>query len=547
MKPTLDYIYNGYIMDVVKDWDDGCIDSIVTSPPYYLKRKYDGHPKVWDGDPNCKHVWEEIDTLRKPTPGDKPSPNSIIPASYGNTELRPGEKSNVCAKCGAWFGDLGLEPHYSLYVKHICDILGSLWRVLKDTGTLWLNIADSYNGSGGAGNQDTKYRRMHHTQFGKHVESETQSLPTNIKGYSKKCQLGIPWRVALEMIDRGWILRQDIIWKKNGCFPESVTDRFTCDHEYIFMFSKNEKYFFNQQFVPLKDPNFKRITQYGGTQKGDVGLKVYSNVTYSGRKAYDATKASIISDYNWKDSEKKYLQTMHDKIKMTREESKKKAKILFPNDKNKQQAFINYIHNHGNVGIRGKNMRATWKMKGGMVVVDEEYLKWLEAGMPTETGSKHSIWVFPTASFKGSHFAVFPLELPKRCIDASVPKYACKKCGAPRTPIYGFDEADGSGKNADQFEVENKEKGFVGTSRLYPTDRSCGESRKVFKGLSFCGCIAGWESGVVLDPFMGAGTTAIAALKQGKHFIGIEQSAKYVRMANKRIMPYRTTSMEVLR
>lgn len=139
-------------------------------------------------------------------------------------------------------GQLGLEPSFEDYVDRLCGVFDEVKRVLKDGGTCWVNIGDSYNshstGKGGVGGIEGKRKNKHDNRA--NVHKKYNLVPD-------KCLVGIPFRFALEMINRGWILRNTIIWHKSNCMPSSVKDRFTVDFEYLFFFSKNKKYYFEQQ------------------------------------------------------------------------------------------------------------------------------------------------------------------------------------------------------------------------------------------------------------------------------------------------------------
>jgi DNA modification methylase len=138
-------------------------------------------------------------------------------------------------------GQLGLEPTPDAYVAAMVDVFDEVWRVLKEDGTLWLNLGDSYasdtKGSGGpcvlagAGNAMTEAR---------------YTKPRKVDhGLKQKDLVGIPWRVAFALQADGWYLRSDIIWSKPNPMPESVTDRPTKAHEYLFLMSKSERYFYD--------------------------------------------------------------------------------------------------------------------------------------------------------------------------------------------------------------------------------------------------------------------------------------------------------------
>ena len=114
---------------------------------------------------------------------------------------------------------------------------------------MWLNLGDSYNGSGKAGNKNSEYYKKH-TEFGKPAKNKDKiGIPTNVKGLKPKDLVGIPWRVAFALQAGGWYLRQDIIWHKPNPMPESITDRCTKSHEYIFLLTKSAKYFYDADAI----------------------------------------------------------------------------------------------------------------------------------------------------------------------------------------------------------------------------------------------------------------------------------------------------------
>lgn len=157
-------------------------------------------------------------------------------------------------------GQLGLEESPEKYIKRLVEVFNEVRRVLKDTGTLWLNLGDSYfphNGTRGnktpAG--DTLRGRENNYQPSPKIAT---ALPI-----SSKELIGIPWRVAFALQENGWKLRQDIIWHKPNPMPESVTDRCTRSHEYVFLFAKKSRYFFNQDAIrePLSAGRAKQAGQ----------------------------------------------------------------------------------------------------------------------------------------------------------------------------------------------------------------------------------------------------------------------------------------------
>jgi DNA modification methylase len=137
-------------------------------------------------------------------------------------------------------GQLGLEDTPEEYVENLVAIFREVKRVLRDDGTLWLNLGDSYNGSGGAGGDYSK---------GGLKEGQPKYPGRKVATLKPKDLVGIPWRVAFALQADGWYLRQDIIWHKPNCMPESVKDRCTKAHEYIFLLSKNRKYYYDNEAI----------------------------------------------------------------------------------------------------------------------------------------------------------------------------------------------------------------------------------------------------------------------------------------------------------
>jgi DNA modification methylase len=154
-------------------------------------------------------------------------------------------------------GQIGLEATPDEYVAKIVEVFREVRRVLRKNGTLWMNLGDSYAGSGKgpAGNLGKTHneREMTHTRA-------SALVPDGLK---PKDLIGIPWRVAFALQADGWYLRQDIIWHKPNPMPESVQDRCTKAHEYVFLLSKSDKYFYDNQAIaePVAESSVKRLSQ----------------------------------------------------------------------------------------------------------------------------------------------------------------------------------------------------------------------------------------------------------------------------------------------
>ena len=138
-------------------------------------------------------------------------------------------------------GQLGLEETPEQYIAAMVEVFRCVWDVLEEDGTLWLNIGDSYNGSGGQG---TKPNIM-----SKEAAEGRGGKAIKVDGIKPKDLIGIPWMMAFALRADGWYLRQDIIWHKPNPMPESVTDRCTKAHEYIFLMSKSQKYYYDAEAI----------------------------------------------------------------------------------------------------------------------------------------------------------------------------------------------------------------------------------------------------------------------------------------------------------
>ena len=165
-------------------------------------------------------------------------------------------------------GQLGLERTPEEYIDRLVAVFREVRRVLKPTGTLWVVIGDSYNGSGKAGRNPDHMGK--HTSFGKLHNPKTYGSPVRIAGLKPKDLIGVPWMLAFALRADGWWLRQDIIFSKRNPMPESVRDRCTKSHEYIFLLSKSAKYYFDAGAIaePVADSTIARCSQNVAAQKG---------------------------------------------------------------------------------------------------------------------------------------------------------------------------------------------------------------------------------------------------------------------------------------
>ena len=205
--------------------------------------------------------------------------------------IKEGVKVQTCVTSPPYFGlrdyghegQIGLEKDVGEYVHNIVDVFRKVWNLLEDDGTVWLNLGDSYSGSG-KGPSKSLNGEQHHLEA-KH----SKIVPDGLK---PKDLIGVPWRVAFALQDFGWYLRQDIIWHKPNPMPESVRDRCTKNHEYIFLLSKNAKYYFDNEAIkePVKEDWGTRDRSEGKYHNEGTGLQPHTGL----EKSYDmANKRSV--------------------------------------------------------------------------------------------------------------------------------------------------------------------------------------------------------------------------------------------------------------
>lgn len=185
-------------------------------------------------------------------------------------------------------GQIGLEESVDDYISNLVEIFKEVRRTLKDHGTLWLNIGDSYAGS----SKGMLKNGSHSTDRSKssdYLRKATGPLPKTIaQGIKRKDLIGIPWLLAFALRKDGWYLRQDIIWYKPNCMPESVKDRCTKSHEYIFLFSKSERYYFDYESIKEPCVGFDKSSPRGskGSLVPNSGRRKGNSKSFRGGGAY---------------------------------------------------------------------------------------------------------------------------------------------------------------------------------------------------------------------------------------------------------------------
>lgn len=269
---------------------DNSVNMCVTSPPYWGLRSYLIPDQIFGGDAHCKHKFTQ--PRRRGGPAGSHGGASSCRPGRSNVEAQKRQNDclgSFCVRCGAWKGQLGLEPDPYLYVDHIVEIFREIWRVLRPDGTVWLNIGDCYaTGAGkvrhspGGGQQGARYlhdvarvrdgkrtyrndakgrgtpyragaagshKYRHYSEQREYSGPITQPNRLPIVGLKPKDMVGMPWRIALALQADGWFWRSSIVWAKPSPMPGSQKDRPTSSWEPILLFSKSQRYFYDHVAV----------------------------------------------------------------------------------------------------------------------------------------------------------------------------------------------------------------------------------------------------------------------------------------------------------
>ncbi len=261
-------------------------------------------------------------------------------------------------------GQIGMESTLEDYIAKMVQVFSEVRRVLRPDGTLWLNMGDKYvvpgDGRNADGSKTPSGKQTTHTgsNIGKKYKCTNEHLkPKNL--------YGLPWRVAFALQADGWILRQDIIWHKTTPMPESVTDRCTKAHEYIFLLSKSQRYYYNANAIkePVTGKAYRRSKPVGGWAMDSVDHRTMNHnipKSHNGSKFHTGKMAHGKNGVG-EGPRKEHLQP---------------------------RADDNYSENNADF---------------------------------VEVRNKRSVWTITSKGYSGTHFATFPLELVENCIKAGCP------------------------------------------------------------------------------------------------------------------------------
>ncbi|WP_049575314.1 DNA-methyltransferase [Streptomyces sp. SBT349] len=245
-------LYTGDAIEVLDHLPDASADCVVTSPPYWGLRDY-GTGTWSDGDPACKH---SVSRGTNPLQRARPETPSLSPVP----SAKRGAKPAVCRRCGAVREDrqYGLEATLEEYIDTLRRVFGRLHRVLADTGTVWLNLGDSYAATppGRTADPTRASTLSGRAAAGRLRESVRRAGVDRTGQLPSKNLIGVPWQVAFALQADGWILRNAVVWHKPNAMPESVQDRLSCRYELIFLLVKQRYYYFDLDAIrePLARP-----------------------------------------------------------------------------------------------------------------------------------------------------------------------------------------------------------------------------------------------------------------------------------------------------
>lgn len=578
MKLTL---YHGHVIDMLKRIPDDSVDMIVTSPPYFGARDYstvktaistkseedciklatsyiemyrtkypndkfyyspvkhynagfnpidkqeiperwqiDVHIDVraiWGGDPECKHEFRYVITRLQHENRNGRSSSQMKESKANNANIPMA--SEICDKCGAWRGNLGNEPSVQSYVSHLLMVIAELRRVLKPSGFMMWNIADTYGGD------------MGKTQGYSDSISDAH-LPTMHRSGRQKSLLLVPQRILIGMDEQGWFIRNNIIWTKSNHKPESVLDRYSASHEYVFFLTKSRRYYWNLDAVrePYAESTYKRIsqstlmTQQGGDKQRDLrGVKASNGD--NGSRDMDMVKSLAIKIGR----------------RMPQQEDTTQTSLYGNRILSKYQT--SYGQDQESFTRTGPILdRMAMNHSAGNVGVQEEYIS--DDGTVHRGGKNPGdVWRINTAQYRGEHTAVFPVALALKSLLPG-PRQVCGVCGSPaKLTSYnpgissedvpkswgatnnGYDGADLKNYSGTGAETPGQVKARIIRNAQMP------KYKVLWQGCSH----NTFTEATVLDPFLGAGTTFITAKSLGVNAIGIEINGIYVEQIKKRV------------
>lgn len=467
---------------------DGCVHTIITSPPYWGLRNYQIPAGVWGGDPGCQHEWGRQETGSY-QPVDRRRPNKRIKSARAQSS----DAGQFCTKCSAWHGTFGNEPTLELYIAHTLDILRECYRVLRDDGTLWWNIGDAFT-------RDDKYGGQTGGNHGHYLPMEQRMRAKRKSGQKNLSKLMIPHRVALAASQAGWIVRQDVVWHKLSPMPESVQA---------------------SRWVICQHPTGQRDEDERPIMRPCEGCS--RCIDFEGRRVRLQLGA-------WRPT------TAHEFIfQMVKGEG------YFGDAEAVKEPTSGGAHSRGK-GRSPKGESVDAKNRGRDTPKQHSQFHRDVSGEVTHRNPR-SFWSLSTEPLKEKHFAAFPSFLPRRCILASTSGLGvCPVCGANYAPVIERERVP------TRHGKRSKVNGIVlDPDSPYLKDAIAGNrdprrhqtETRAIGWLPTCSCRAvpiPAAPAIVLDIFSGSGTTGRVAYHLGRRFIGFEIAERYAELSRERIV-----------
>lgn len=474
-------------------------------------------------------------------------------------------------------GGLGLESHPAGYIKRMVVLCRLLRRVLKREGSMFINLGDTYFGSP-AGNKtpsgwQNPEKRHNLWENAKATQLHEKVKVNDGKWLQPKQLLLIPSRVAIALQEDGWILRNDIVWHKPNHMPSSVKDRLTNSWEHIFHFVKSKRYFYDLDAI--REPHatsgierskyaiakFHMVNGKPSLNTKNTEQRTILKLNPLGKAPEDTITTGREGIAHHSPMDPRPFTPMH-----VGEHPLGKAPddtiTTGPNsgEYNKEPYKQNNPHVFRLTEEREAG-HALGKNPSDTIEVGSDTRPKSKLGVPSRWGIgeqhpennprfRHELgknpddfWSITTQPYPEAHFATYPEAICVKPIKATCPQWICRKCGKPKTRITKTNyiprkENPESGRNQPK-QIAYVEQCYQngGSAKGRPSGMRYGEADAIHEtvGWSSCTCNATFDSGIVLDPMCGAGTTCKVAFNLGRHYIGIELNPAYVELAKKRL------------
>jgi DNA modification methylase len=581
------HLLQGNVLDVLRRFQDESVHCVVTSPPFWGLRRYDlcgcaqdytrspgssedggamprlavgpihakepdpdcpwcggtgkiaGMETTWGGDPSCDHEWTATPPWRPRGANDAPN-SPLQQGNRGTAYDATGGK--LCSKCGCWFGSLGLEPTPHLYVEHMVEVPRAVRRVLRDDGTVWMEIGDTYltHPAGLTGAKRWKASGLRNRdQTG---AEQAGSVDKRQPGIREGNLALIPHRVAIALQEDGWIVRQDNVWARPNPMPESVKNRSTRAHSYVFLLAKEPGYFYDGQAVRQPQTGNAHARGNGSVRKplAEAGSGTRFNGSYNAAMVDQPSPEAgrnLLSVWTIPTQAfpGKHYATFPERI----------PEIAVLAGTSEQGACPECGAPFERIVGLGRPQRGWQRASGGDT--NGEYsgqaLKDYE-GTGAEDASdvkrrilagmveKYTVGWAPTCSCYPDPCDRCGVPWERRTVVRKTSTFNVRVCDA-MTGVLGFKSGLGGAiADASTKEVGTYEGGSSGSSSPY-------RYSEVLVAWPGCRCRP-LVPPLVLDPFAGSGTTLAVAKRLGRRSVGIELSPYYVDMALRRATEART-------